>query len=101
MTINAANSKMNERFGISDIQAQHLIDTELKPMWNRLLSGNEGESLTTGDILQSITYNERLTIPERCFLCAHLMGHFEILKIRDMFLRNDRDNLLRELGLPV
>jgi hypothetical protein len=100
MTIHAT-AKMNDKFGISDIQAQHLIDTELKPMWDKFTSGAEGDGLTTGDILQSITYNERLTIPERCFLCAHLMGHFEILKIRDMFLRNDREALLREIGLPI
>lgn len=96
--IHSTGKHVNEVMGISDERAHELIEIA-QPLWKKLTSGTEGENLTVGDILNFIIGREKLTIEEKCFLCAHVSRTFEIVVISELFLNNKPEEFMVELGL--
>lgn len=96
--IHKTGKHVNEVMGISDERAHELIEI-VQPLWKKLTSGEEGESLTVGDILKYVINREGLTIDEKCFICAHVSRTFEIIVISELFLTNQPEAFMVEIGL--
>jgi hypothetical protein len=95
--IHKTGKHVNEVLGISDQKAMELIEIT-RPMWEKLMSGEERANLTVGDILQYIINREKLTLTEKCFLCSHISRTFEIVVISEMFLNNQPELFFEEIG---
>lgn len=96
--IRSTGGKINELFGLSDSDTLKLID-KIQSKWEVLVSGDEEDRFTFGDLLVSIANNNSFTDKEKCFLCYHVSKNFEIIIIRELFLSYRFDELSDELGL--
>jgi len=96
--VHSTGKHVNLVMGISDERAHELIEI-VRPLWEKLVSGTERESLTVGDIFMFIINREKLTITEKCFLCSHISRSFEIVILAEMFLNNQPEEFITEIGL--
>jgi len=96
--IHSTGKHVNEVLGISDERAYELVEIT-RPLWEKLISGKEGENFTVTDILRFIIDREKLSTEEKCFLCAHISRSFEIVVISELFLSGNCEGFVKELGL--
>jgi hypothetical protein len=96
--VHSTGKHVNAVMGISDERAYELIEIT-RPLWEKLVSGTERENLTVSDIFMFIINHEKLTVTEKCFLCSHISRSFEIVIISEMFLNNQPEEFMSEIGL--
>ncbi len=96
--IRSTGRTVNESLGISNERARELIEIA-HPLWDKLISGDEGANLTVGDLFMFVINREKLTITEKCFLCSHISCTFELVIISEMFIQNRPEEFFKEIGL--
>jgi hypothetical protein len=99
--IHTSGTAICECFGISEIDAQSLIDMWVLNDWKKLTSGKEGKEFGIGHIYVCIMENAFLKENERCFLCTHVAQNWENYVLRKTFENENPKELLKILGYNV